>query len=294
MDAIINGASIALNYIVDHFKSMGINDIVDIICVSVLIYFVIKFAKDRRAGKLAAGIVILILLKIISDIFSLNSMAFIISNVFQAGLIAIIVVFQPELRSALETLGREPLRGLKSIGEQKDRQSTEVLKMIGAVSDACVELSNEKTGAIIVIERTTKLGDIIKSGTVIDAAASQLLIRNLFYEGAPLHDGAVIIREGRLYAAGCFLPLTMNSDVTKDLGSRHRASLGMSENSDAVVVVVSEETGIISIAIDGNLKRGYTKNSLMRELKAQLIKDDGNNKLKKIKRRYEKSNKSEN
>jgi len=257
---------------------------VDIVCVSVLIYFVIKFAKDRRAGKLAVGIVVLVLLQIISDIFSLNSMKFLIGNVFQAGLVAIIIVFQPELRAALETLGKEPLKTFKSFGDKKSNQTMN--EMIDAVSDACAELSSERTGAIIVIERTTKLGDIIKSGTVINAEPTQFLIRNIFYEGAPLHDGAVVIREGRVYAAGCFLPLTMNSDITKDLGSRHRASIGMSENSDAIVVVVSEETGTISIATDGNLERGYNRTTLKKELVSRLIEEETGSKFKKIKKNH--------
>jgi len=263
---------------------MTIFDFIDIFIVGLLIFLAYRFISERRAGKLALGIIMLVALATLSEILKLRTIAFLMSNLFQVGIIAIIIVFQPELRAALETLGKEPLKTFKSFGDKKSNQTMN--EMIDAVSDACAELSSERTGAIIVIERTTKLGDIIKSGTVINAEPTQFLIRNIFYEGAPLHDGAVVIREGRVYAAGCFLPLTMNSDITKDLGSRHRASIGMSENSDAIVVVVSEETGTISIATDGNLERGYNRTTLKKELVSRLIEEETGSKFKKIKKNH--------
>lgn len=239
-------------------RNISIPDVIDILCVTVLLYFIIIFLKDRRAGRLVIGIVFLIILKAISDFFGMYVMQFILQNVFRVGLIIIAIIFQPELRSALEKVGGQPLKGIRSIGKRTDDNDV----VITSVTEAAADLSETRTGALIVIERGTKLGDMVLTGTVIDAEPSSSLIRNIFYDKAPLHDGALIIRKGRLYAAGCLLPLSTNADIIQDLGTRHRAAIGMSENSDAVVVVVSEETGIISMAVDGVLHRGYGKSSL--------------------------------
>ena len=196
---------------------------------------------------------------------------FLLQNIFQVGIIALIVLFQPELRSALEKIGGEPLKNFKSIGVQKNSSVT--LGVIREVTDAAADLSASQTGALIVFERTTKLGDISKTGTVLNADVSSFLLKNIFFNKAPMHDGAVVISDGRIHAAGCFLPLSLNEDIIKDLGTRHRAAIGMSENSDAVVVVVSEETGTISIALEGHLVRGYDKNSLCAELERLLLRD---------------------
>ncbi|MGN1129329.1 MAG: diadenylate cyclase CdaA, partial [Candidatus Flemingiibacterium sp.] len=211
---------------------------------------------------------------VLSNLLNMHAMQFILHNVFQVGVIAVIIVFQPELRSALEKMGSEPLKGLRSIGEAKSGERAQTLAMISEVTEAVCDMSLDKTGALIVIERTTKLGDIIKSGTVINANPTAFLIRNIFFNKAPLHDGAMVIRDDRLYAAGCFLPLSTNNDIIKDLGTRHRAAIGMSENSDAVIVVVSEETGTISIAVEGQLKRNYSYNTLKSELTGLLISDE--------------------
>ncbi len=199
-------------------------------------------------------------------------MQFILQNVFRVGLIIIAIIFQPELRAALEKVGGQPLKGIRSIG----KKTGDADGVISSVTDAASELSETKTGALIVIERDTKLGDMVLTGTVIDAEPSSSLIRNIFYDKAPLHDGALIIRKGRLYAAGCLLPLSTNSDIIQDLGTRHRAAIGMSENSDAVVVVVSEETGVVSVAVDGVLHRGYSKTSL-RSVLERCLKNGTNN-----------------
>ena len=187
---------------------------------------------------------------------------------FQVGLIIIAIIFQPELRSALEKVGGQPIKGFRSIATQK---RDEIRRVIDGVAEAVSGLSETKTGALIVFERDTKLGDLVLTGTVIDAEPSPFLIRNIFHNKAPLHDGALIIRGERLYAAGCLLPLSMNTNIIKDLGTRHRAAIGMSENSDAVVVVVSEETGIVSIAVEGVLTRGYDAASLSAALEKYLI-----------------------
>ncbi len=249
-------------------KSISIRDVIDIIGVAILLYYVYRFIRDRRAGKLALGVGFIVVFLLLSDMFELNAMQFLLKNVFQVGLIALVVVFQPELRSALEKMGGESLRGIRSIGEQKDVSAA--YAVIDAVSEAAADMSKTKTGALMVFERSTRLGDVINTGTVVNADATPFLIKNIFFNKAPLHDGAMIIRDYRIYAAGCLLPLSENPDIIKDLGTRHRAGIGMSENSDAVVVIVSEETGTISVAFEGKLKRNFTRESLAKELRIYL------------------------
>jgi len=240
----------------------------DIIFVSVLFYFVYKFIKERRAGKLALGVVLLFVVHFVSNIFDFYVLQFLMQNVFQVGIITLVILFQPELRSALEKVGAQPLKGLKSIGE-KDTATTE--RMIDEVADAVCDMSLTKTGALMVFERTTMLGDLGITGTILDAQPTSFLIKNIFFHNAPLHDGAVIVRNNRLYSAGCLLPLSDNPDIIKDLGTRHRAAIGMSENSDALVIVVSEETGCISAALEGKLTRNYNKESLKKMMRQHLI-----------------------
>ncbi len=263
--------------IVELFKSQlkafsfGINDFFDILIVSVLLYYVYKFIRDRRAGKLAIGLGVILLVNVISDIFSLSALGFIISNFFQIGLLAIVIIFQPELRSALEQAGGTSLKGLKNLGE-KHIENTE--QMINEVCDAVCVMAKDKTGALIVFENQTGLNDIVSSGTVINADVSSFLIRNIFFENTPLHDGAVVIRDGRVCAAGCYLPLSDNMSIAKELGTRHRAAIGMSEISDALVLVVSEETGIISVVTNGNIKRNFDYVGLKKELSQFLNPDE--------------------
>lgn len=265
-----------LNFI-DFFKQQisdfGINDLLDILIVALLMYYVMKFVLERRAGKLALGIVFLLILEVIAEIFNFDALLFIMGLVFQVGIIAVVIVFQPELRSGLEKMGGESLKGLKNIGKA-DNSNDATAAFIDKLCEALLDLSRDKTGALVVIERTTKLGDVIKSGVVINADMSPHLMRNIFFNKAPLHDGAVVIRANRICAAGCFLPLSTNSDIIKDLGTRHRAAIGMSENSDAIVLVVSEETGNVSMAAEGNLTRGYNYMTLRRELRDILLKKE--------------------
>ena len=259
----------SLESIVRIIKSISFIDIIDIIGVAVLLYYVYRFIRDRRAGKLALGVVFIVAFLIISDLLEMHALQFLLKNVFQVGLISLVVVFQPELRTALEKMGGESLRGIRSIGEQKDVSA--LYSLIDAVSEAAEDMSASKTGALMVFERSTRLGDLILTGTVINADPTPFLIKNIFFNKAPLHDGALIIRDARLYAAGCLLPLSSNPDIIKDLGTRHRAAIGMSENSDAVVVVVSEETGTISIAYEGILHRNLQRDILREELIRYLI-----------------------
>ncbi len=264
----------AISYIWNIISDITLIDIIDIAIVAFVFYYIYKFIRERRAGKLAAGILILILVLFLSDVLQMNAMQFILQNVFQVGMIALIIVFQPELRSALEKVGAEPLKGLRSIGDSKTRTGAQTAAMISEVTQAVCDMSFDKTGALIVIERSTKLGDIITSGTVVNANPTSFLIRNIFFNKAPLHDGAMVIRDDRIWSAGCFLPLSTNDDIIKDLGTRHRAAIGMSENSDAVIIVVSEETGTISIALDGQLHRNYSYNTLKNELTSLLQKEE--------------------
>ncbi len=250
-------------------KTIRIVDIIDIIIVAVLIYLLYKFIKTRRAAKLAIGVAILLLVFIISDLVHMYALSFLLSNVFQIGLIALVILFQPELRSMLEKMGAQPLKGLKNISDS--RGSAETQAMISNVCEAVTDMSNSKTGCLIVIERYTKLGDIEKTGTVLTADVNAQLIKNIFFNKAPLHDGAMIISNNKISAVGCFLPLSQKNDIFKDLGTRHRAAIGMSENCDAIVIVVSEETGTVSIALDGELKRNFDYTSLKNQLYSLLV-----------------------
>lgn len=249
-------------------KLIAPSDIVDILCVTVLLYYMYKFIRERRAGKLALGLVLLFLIQFLCKVFDMYVMQFLLQNLFQVGIITIVVLFQPELRSVLEKVGAQPLKSLKSISE---KDASLAMQMIDEVVDALCDLSAEKTGALMVFERTTKLGDMVLTGTIIDAKPTSFLIKNIFFNKAPMHDGAVIVRNNRLYAAGCLLPLSSNPDIIKDLGTRHRAAIGMSENSDALVIVVSEETGCISAALEGTLTRNYNRETLTELMKLHLL-----------------------
>lgn len=249
-------------------------DVLDILSLSIVFYLVYRFIRDRRAAKLMVGIIIFVFVLFLSEVLNMNAMRFVLQNVFQVGLVSLVIIFQPELRSGLEKMGAEPIRGLRNFTDVKD--SSKVIETIDNVCEAVSDLSESKTGALIVFERATKLGDLILTGTVINSDPTPFLIKNIFFNKAPLHDGALIIRENRLHAAGCLLPLSSDADIIKDLGTRHRAAVGMSENSDSVIVVVSEETGIISLAYDGKLYRGFDKERLANRLKRYLLPEKTN------------------
>ena len=231
-------------------SSIGLTDILVIAIVAFLVYTVLGFIRETRAEQLAKGLLVLVVVTLLSDIFHLYTLHWILSNVMTVGLLALVVLFQPELRRALEKLGRS-----KFINIAGDVDKDDAKRIVTEMSRAIESMSASRTGALMVIEKETTLNDIVETGTVIDAAISAEMIGNVFYEGAPLHDGAVIIRGGRLYAAGCVLPLTQNKKLGKELGTRHRAGIGITENSDALVIIVSEETGVISLAQNGELTR---------------------------------------
>lgn len=258
--------SIAMNF---QFK-----DAVDIIIVAFLIYGVVKLVRETRAGQLVKGLFLLVILFIISSYFNLVMVSRVLAYFFQFAFVAILIVFQPEIRKALEQVGRNNVgQSIAAVVTGRDRSydRAQIRKAINAVVDGVGILQQLKMGALIVFERKTKLGDIIETGTQINCEPSGQIVGNVFFNKAPLHDGAMIIRDGMIHAAGCILPLTKNTSVSAELGTRHRAALGVSEESDAVVVVVSEETGQISVAVNGVLARRFTRDTLRDVLEGYLI-----------------------
>ena len=234
-------------------SGVRILDIVDIAIVAFAIYKTMQFNSQTRARQLVKGLLFLIVIMLLSSIFKLYTVHFILYNGLNYGLMAIVIIFYPELRRALEYLGRGKLFSKLFISGDKDKN--EVKGMISQICSAVDYFSSNKVGALIVIEREIALGDIAGTGTVVDADVSAALLETIFYEGSALHDGAVIVRADRVYAAGCVLPLTQSKNLEKTLGTRHRAGIGITEVSDALVIIVSEETGIISSASEGKLSR---------------------------------------
>lgn len=258
------------------FSSIGFFDVLDIAIVSVIFYYIYRFVRDRRAGKLAVGILLVFVAMMVSNLLGMSVLSFLIGNIVQVGMIGVVILFQSELRAFLEKVGGP---SFISRNRKKDKKyMSQTVQCIDAVVEAVTDFSAEKTGALIIFERSTKLGDVIKTGTVIDALPVAYMIKNIFFNKAPMHDGALIIRSNRLYSAGCFLPLSTNPEIIKDLGTRHRAGIGMSENSDAVVVIVSEETGVISVALDGHLTRHYDGAQLRRLLLRLMLSENDNGK----------------
>lgn len=249
-----------------------IRDIIDILMVAFLMYQSIKLVRDTKAMQLIKGLIALVILNVFVSTQELKTMSFIMKNVLQIGAMALLVVFQPELRRALEHVGRTSLSRFNFFAAQTDDVYQNKWRLaITSIGDAFRSLSATKTGALVVIERENSLVDIIKTGTMLDAIPSEQLIGNIFFHNSPLHDGALVIQDGKLASAGCFLPLSENYQISKELGTRHRAALGMSERSDAIILVVSEETGVISMAREGKLFRGLTPEKLVDELSKLII-----------------------
>lgn len=253
------------SFFTEPFSTFGWRDILDILCLAGLFFALYLFVRDRRAGKLLTGVAIVVVIFTISELLNMYAIRYILDSFFGYGLIVLAIIFQPELRAAMECIGTVPFKGLKTIGVEA-RELSATTTAVGAIVEAAKNMSFSKTGALIVIERSTKIGEYISTGTTINAELSPELLCAIFVNKAPLHDGAVIIRNGRLFAAGCYLPLSDKNDIFKGLGTRHRAAIGLSEQSDAIVVVVSEETGTISIAYKGELFREFTSVSLRRKL----------------------------
>lgn len=256
-----------LNYI----STIGFWDAVDILIVAYLFYKVIDLVRKTSSYNLAKGIFFLLIAMFLSGVAHLTMTNYILKKTVEIGLIALVIIFQPELRKLLAKMGSQNLYGIFS---PKLRAESEVEAAITQTVLACDQMSKTKTGALIIFERNIKLSDIMTTGTIIDADTTAELLKNIFYPKAPLHDGALIIRNARIAAAGCVLPLTNKTNLSKDLGMRHRAGIGASEQSDAVIVIVSEETGAISIAVEGMLKRNLNLATFEKLLRNELVREE--------------------
>ena len=258
-------------------KTFQFKDLIDIALVAFIIYNLTKLIRETRAVQLVKGIAILLFVYGISFVFNFLMLGSLLKNFFEFSVIVIFIVFQPEIRRLLEQIGRSNISGktfrMVSTDRATDDEKAMRKKMLNSAVDAAPLFSPPKTGALIVFEGRTKLGEIIDTGTVVDAVPSVALIGNIFFNKAPLHDGAMIVRDGVVYAAGCVLPLTANNELESYLGTRHRAAVGITEVSDAVALVVSEETGAISIAHNGNLTRDYSRETLRKKLEELLYMD---------------------
>lgn len=257
--------------------SFRFNDVLDILLVTIIIYSAIKLLRETKAIQLVKGLVLIGIVYIIILGLNMKASIFLFQSIFSNIVLVLLILFQPEIRHIFESLGRSNFTkkipffsnnatSVKSIADTK--------KMITSLCKACAGMSDKKIGALIVIEREALLGEITNTGTIVDAVVSEELIGNIFYPKSPLHDGAAVLRNNRVYAAGCILPLTQNSDLSKELGTRHRAALGISEESDALIIVVSEETGYISVAFKGELTRNISDGDL-REFLLKYLVDDG-------------------
>ena len=263
MSALSNSLSGAVNYLL----TIRISDFIDIIIVAYLIYKAIWFLRRTNSYNLAQGLLILLVVLWLSEVFRLTMINNLLRKAVELGLIALLILFQPELRRILERMG-------SSFHSGRAASSTAMDMAIAQTVLACSDMSASRTGALIIFERNVNLNNIMSTGTIINSDTTAELIKNIFYNKAPLHDGAMIVRNGRIAAAGCVLPLTQSTNLSKELGMRHRAGIGLSEQSDAVVIIVSEESGSISMAIDGMLKRHLSPPMLDKLLHSELIQDD--------------------
>ncbi len=266
-----------------------ITDTLDILLVALCIYFLIRLIRDSRAEQLMKGILFLGAMYLAAYLLDLTTISYLLKAIFDNGLLVLVVIFQPEIRRALEQAGHSRNGIFRIFGGLTSMENTAQIeqweKAIDATAKAVDILQKQKMGGLIVFERTTRLGEIVHSGTLVEAEPSGELIANIFFNKAPLHDGAMIIRDGRIYAAGCILPLTDNHQLSRELGTRHRAGVGMSENSDALVVIVSEETGTISLADAGELQRNFTKETLSKALADRLLWDRQESRISSWRRR---------
>lgn len=269
MSEILDTLYTVWNQFVYTISNVRVFDIIDILIIAYIVYKAIEFLRETRAGQLVKGIVFLLALYAFSIAFELAVLRWLLSAVFGSAIVAIAIIFQPELRRLLERVGQTRIGSLQSGGDE----SEEIVNSVNKICKAAGQMQKTKTGALIVFERKTQLGEIINTGTVVDAAVSESLVNNIFYPKSPLHDGAVIVRDGRICAASCILPLTQSTVFSSQLGTRHRAAIGMTENSDAIVLIVSEETGTISIAFNGQIARNYTVESAFNEIKDKLVND---------------------
>ena len=260
-------------------QTMTLGDYFEIVIIAFFVYYLLKFVKETRAEQLLKGIaivvVVLLLVRQLRDFNSFRTLALLSDTFFNVGAMAVIVMFQPELRRVLEKMGRAKIGKDIVLLDNPDDPANRTAFAIEQIVTACEKLSRSATGALIVFERRVKLGEQIDTGTLVMARPSVELIGNIFFHNTPLHDGALIVRDGILFAAGCFLPKPSKEElISKELGSRHRAAIGMSEVSDAIIVIVSEETGMISIAENGAVTRGFDKNKLSDFLTGALLQNN--------------------
>lgn len=253
-------------------QNISVWAILDILVVSYIFYKGYMLIKETRAEQLLKGILLIVILIPISKLLNLTLLYWILNNTITIGVLSIVIIFQPEIRRALEHLGRSAFNDMSLLEDEEA-----AVEVITEIVNAVERLSKTKTGALIIIEQKTGLGEIISTGTKLDAAVSAALLENIFVINTPLHDGATVIRNDRIVAAGCFLPLTSSNELSKELGTRHRAAIGISENSDAMTIVVSEETGVISLAVNGRLTRNYDKDKL-KDILMRIIKNRSNRK----------------
>lgn len=252
----------------NYLSTIQVNDIIDIIIVAYLIYKIIGLIRKTSSYNLAKGLVLVLIMVWLSGILKLTMINYLLKKAVEIGLIALVIIFQPELRKLLAKVGSGSFFGIFS---GRGQNTSEIEASINQTVLACEQMSATKTGALIIFEKDFVLNDIITTGTVIDSDITAELLKNIFYPKAPLHDGALIIRNNRIAAAGCVLPLTSKTNLSKELGMRHRAGIGISEQSDALVVIVSEETGAISVAAEGMLKRNLNRDTFEKLLRKELV-----------------------
>lgn len=258
---------------------LQILDFIDMLLVAVIVYFLLKFTKRTRAIQVLKGLGIIIIVAYLCELLRLPTVTWLLNYVIQAGALMLVIIFQPEIRRALERIGRGKILGI-SLSPQNG-PGEDAIKVIEEIHKAILNLSIHKTGALIVFEQKTGLKEVIESGIALNAQISSEVIENIFFKNAPLHDGAMIIKDDIIVAAGCFLPLSDNKQITSELGTRHRAALGISEISDCIVLVVSEETGVISMAREGVLER-YLDSKALRVALEKMMMPDPNDIRRKI------------
>ena len=277
-----------LDSVKSSFSNFSVFDAIDIFLLSIILFLAFRFLKSRKAGALLIGVAVIVTLTLLARIFDLQATHYIFSKILEIGVLALVIIFQPEIRDALEKVGSGSVNSIMTFTDQKHKKQL-YFKAIDHICTAVSDLSRTKTGALIVISRTTKLDEVTETGVLINADVNSFLLRNLFFNKAPLHDGAVIIEDGKVIAASCLLPLTRRTDLDGDLGTRHRAAIGLTEVSDAIVIVVSEETGIISVSIDGNLERNFNYSSLKQMLISKVYSQILNNQSIKNSKKKEES-----
>jgi diadenylate cyclase len=261
----------AVQWVIDYLRFVEITAILDIAIIAFVIYKLLIVLRSTSSGNVMKGVILVIAAVVLARVLDLYTVTFILNRVVEWGVLALVILFQPELRRFLERMGNSKLSKMFTAEETPEEMENAIRQTVTAYTS----LSKDKTGALIVFERKNRLDDEIKTGTALDCAVSSELLKNIFWNKAPLHDGAVIVRSGRIVGAGCMLPMSGNVNLSRDLGMRHRAGIGISEHSDAVVAIVSEETGSISVAVDGMLKRHLAPETLERLLRNELLTEEG-------------------